>query len=558
MIYTANGERIALRSFIVLFILLQIVVSFHHNLNWDEYYFLSHIYAFADGRLSEPLQTFHVELLRWLTWIPGSEADQLVDGRLFMMLCELGSLLCLYRLTCEFTSSDMALFAVAAWCGAGYALFHGASFRADPFAGFFMMASLVILMRTSCSWKQAAGAGLLGALGLLVTMKSVLFLPAFVGAFIWRWDREVADANKVVLLHFIIATSVLLGGLVLLWAFHVNNLIKPDTTAVPGNVDPSLSTYFDILDKVVLSQSVFPRSPYILFWLTQSSLSVILCGLGLWSATKHKRTMSTVALLATPLVSLIFYRNAFPYFFPFIMLPVATSAGLGTRCISRSIFRLMILFVMGLSLLMRFGVGWNEDQSSQREIAEVAHMVFPEPVPYIDRNGMLPSFPKAGFFMSSWGVERYFASRTETLTQTIERKQPPLLILNSPFLTQAVMPQLQLGVQALFAGDVATLRNNYIQHWGPIWVAGKRLPADATGFDILIGGTYTLECDGQRQIDRVMVACNAAVSLAQGAHRWAGGAATLRWGDHLPIPEESPPMKPIYYMFWRAGSAGAK
>ena len=545
-------ERPLLLSFLAAFFLLQLCVSFRLNLNWDEYYFLSHIYAFVDDRLSEPFQTFHVRLLPWLTWLPGSEADQLVCGRLFMMACEAGSLFCIYRIAREFVSVENALFAVVAWCAAGHALLHGASFRADPFSGVLMMASLALLMCGRPGWKEAATAGVLAAVGLLVTIKSVFFLPAFLGAFLWRLRRE--QSRGVVLRHFIFSAAVLLVAFAVFWVLHARNLFTPvHLPATPRAPSSVLSTGSGVLNKVVLSQALFPRADYIISWATVSILSLLLCGAGLWSAAKRSMEPRAawpflpVLLFAAPLLSLVVYRNAFPYFFPFIMLPVAVSAGLGAEAVKRPLLRSAVLIGMAVPLVMGFAIGWQRDQSAQREIASVAHEMFPEPVSYIDRNGMLPSFPKVGFFMSTWGVEEYLRARNRSLAQVIARKQPPLLILNSPLLEDAVAPQRLSLPWRLLPRDIEALRSNYIEHWGPVWVAGKTLSSNAGDFDILIGGTYTLECRGERRIDDVDVSCNATTHLAPGGHRWTGGEARLRWGDHLAVSVQAPPAKPIYY-----------
>lgn len=547
-------ERWALSAFLALFFLLQLAISLRINLNWDEYYFLSHIYAFADGRLSEPFQTFHVRLLPWLTWLPVSDPDQLVAGRLFMMACEAGSLFCLYRIAREFVSIENGLFAVAAWCAAGHALLHGASFRADPLAGVLMMASLALLMCGRLGWKQAAAAGVLAATGLLVTIKGVFLAPAFLGALVWRWQR--AGSKGAALRHLALSVTALFVASAVLWVLHTSNLSTAIHSAAAAQAPSStLPAGNGVLNKVILSQALFPRADYIVEWAMVSVFSLFLCAAGLWNTAKRGARPGTtwpflpVLLFAAPLLSLAVYRNAFPYFFPFIMLPVALSAGLGAEAMKRPLLRSAVLIGMTVPLMMSFAVWWQRDQSAQREIASVAHELFPEPVPYIDRNGMLPSFPKAGFFMSTWGIESYLTSRRSVLAQAIMREQPPLLILNSPLLQDAVDPQGVPLPWHLLPRDAEALRSNYIEHWGPIWVAGKALSTGAGDFDILIGGTYTLQCQGRRQIDGADVPCNATMNLSPGAHRWAGGEGTLRWSDHLPVPAQAPPTEPIYYGF---------
>jgi len=192
---------------------------------------------------------------------------------------------------------------------------------------------------------------------------------------------------------------------------------------------------------------------------------------------------------------------------------------------------------------------WRHDQSAQRAVARTARQLFPVPVHYIDGYSMLPSFAEDGFFMSTWGLEEYMAARKSVLADAIARDQPPLLILNSPALRHAISAQNEPLRWRLLSSDVEALRDNYIEEWGPVWVAGKTMGQPSGRFDIVIGGTYTLECQGIRQIDRTDGPCGGTVYLAPGPHTWSGGAATLRWGDHLRAPNEPPPGEPIFYGF---------
>lgn len=550
-----NYERCSLVFLVGLFLILQFVASFRLNINWDEYYFLSHIYAFSEGRLTQALQTFHVELLGWIIWIPGSEADQIVAGRLFMMLCEVGALFCVFRIAANLTSKDNALFAVAAWCSAGHALLHGASFRADPLAAFMMMAALALLITGKPNWGKSVAAGVLAAIGLLVTLKSAFFLAPFLAAFLWRWSDSSQKAKT--LLNFGSAGLALLISLAVLWAIHGANIAQiAPVAAERAAVAPStFSQGKGIFDKVLLSQQLFPQSAYLFQWMTLSVFSIGLCLLGVWGSVRSPehsaRTIGPLAaiMLFLPIFTVVIYRNAFPYFFPFILLPVAITAAFGAERITKPSLRLAIIFAMILGFTAQFGKSWEHDQSTQRIVAEAAHVMFPEPVPYVDRNGMLPSFPKAGFFMSTWGSEGYLAGQGEGLNETISRLHPPLLLLNSPLLEEAVMPDRRTSGVSLRSEDISFIQSNYIAHWGPIWVAGKNLNGESGVIKISIPGKYTIECNGKRILKGEVLQCNSTVLLAAGIHEWSGGSSVLRWGERLTIPNVTPPVKPIYYGF---------
>ena len=131
------------------------------------------------------------------------------------------------------------------------------------------------------------------------------------------------------------------------------------------------------------------------------------------------------------------------------------------------------------------------------------------------------------------------------LAEAIEREAPPLLLVNSPAIADALADR-EPGEIALLPADRAALRENYIAHWGDIWVAGKRLEGGSGSFAVVIAGQYMLECGGSRIIDGLPAECGSAVSIDRGLHRWSGGAAVLRWGRSAPLTRAAP-AKPIYH-----------
>ena len=551
----SSAGRLAPAALIFVFAVAQLALVLRLNINWDEFFFLSHVYAAEQDRLATAMQTFHVRLLGWLTWLPLAEPDQIIAGRFFMMLCEFGSLYCLYRIARRLFEPKDALFAVAAWCAAGYALAHGASFRADPLASFLMMASLAVLACAPMRWFAALGAGVLAALGLLVTMKAAFYLPAFAGVLALRLGEDSEGGGWPALRHFAAAGAACVVSFAALWLWHANGVVAAPMTNSAGQPASAAAGTLDIVEKVFLSQSLFPRWPYIAQWMSQSLFTLLLCALGIWTAVRlakeSNRRPAAVALLlfGLPLVSLAIYRNAFSYYFPFMMLPVCLLAASGATRLTKPLHRTAILAGMAILIVVRLIASWPLDQSAQREIAAAVHEAFPEPVPYIDRNGMIPSFPKSGFFMSTWGTEQYLAGKQRPLSEVIAEDKPPLLILNTPLLEDAVTGSRDYGDFRLLESDAQALRGNYIPHWGPVWVAGKTLDEGTHSFDVLLPGEYTLECEGAARLDGKPRACGNLVTLSAGSHRWTGPNALLRWGDRLPRPSTPPPAAPLYYGF---------
>src|SRR3546814_11490713 len=92
----------------------------------------------------------------------------------------------------------------------------------------------------------------------------------------------------------------------------------------------------------------------------------------------------------------------------------------------------------------------------------------------------------------------------------------------------------------LIDADASALREGFIPHWGPLWVAGRHFPAgrDARDFTIYAPGRYTVEGAAAR-IDGELLASGRVVELTRGTHRFEPAAAVsmgepqLRWGAHL-------------------------
>jgi hypothetical protein len=215
---------------------------------------------------------------------------------------------------------------------------------------------------------------------------------------------------------------------------------------------------------------------------------------------------------------------------------------------------LLLMLCMGA----RAGVmtyGWHaansyDSAAIQRDFVATAKSLFPDPIPYIDRCGMISSYPKVGLFMSSLMMERYRAVGKPVFETILRERQPPMLIANSMDLDlrrsgREIEPQ---GAQPLLAADFDILKANFVNHWGPIWVAGKEFevePDRANDVHILISGIYTLEADQAVQVDdSTILNPGRFMHLGQGTHRvrsQRAGPVRLRIGTSLARPSHPPP-----------------
>jgi hypothetical protein len=262
---------------------------------------------------------------------------------------------------------------------------------------------------------------------------------------------------------------------------------------------------------------------------------------------------AAAAALALPVAAFAFYRNAFPYFFAFALPGAAVLAGLATdRFAKRELFRWALVLVLVLGAAVHHQIYVRRGQQAQRAVVAAVHAMFPRPVPYLERAGMIASFPNIAFFMSSWGMDDYAAEGRPVLSERAARQPPVFMIVSHPAQVAALSgaPDPASG---LLPQDAAFLRDDFIPHWGPVWVAGKRLPPSpqASTCEVATPGPYTVEAAAPLVIDGAPKAPGAVVRLARGPHAVAAHAtpAALRWGDHLPKPASPPPDGPLYWWF---------
>jgi hypothetical protein len=537
---------------------LRLVVA--SNVNWDEFYYLAQVYAYRRGVLSNALQTIHVHWFSWLPRVGGNEVDQVVAARGVYYALALGSCGFIYAIARRFVTRTAALFPVLCYLSYAEIVAHGTSFRADGLSVFFLLAALFFVLRQP-SRRDAlplAMAAVCTALALLVTIKTIFMLPTLALVLAARRPGARAPVVRDILL-FVLSLGAVFA---LLYAVHRSSLAPSALADSVGYVQRSGS-------KTVRLNEFFPRYREFaesfrwnaIVWISLA-LAVGLLAARLRRPTRDRRAVLLLALLL-PLLSLLVYRNAFPYFYVLLMPPAVIVCGVPFQRLldearaavprARSALALA-LGGLALSFGTKFAGRATDHTWAQRQIVETVHRMFPGPVPYIDRNSMIPSFPKVGFFMSTWGLENYRDTGRPIFPTLLREAAPVFLLVNSPALDpSADSASASWGGHRLFDEDRRVLRENFVPHWGPIYVAGKRVDLPAGGvreIDVLIPGTYTVEATGRVAIDGVPYRVGEPVSLARGAHRITSlsgpQTATLRWGAHLYRPAGRPPEAPVY------------
>ncbi len=520
------------------------------NINWDEFYFLSLVHAGSRGELAQGLQTFHTHLFAWLPGLSGDEITQIIAARVLMVALLGVNALLIQRLASRWYPPTAAWTAVLAFLALWPTLKHGGSFRADSLLLPLQLGALLILTDPRRSDRgRGLIAGMLLGIASAITIKAVLLLPVVLVLGIGElreWRRGVQRLAWL-------AGAALSTAAILLGA-HFLSITEQGATAsraVQGAWQKTIgeSPWFPQMDVL---QSMFREDR--IFWLTAGF------GLG-WALWRRQWGPAACAMALLPVV---FYRNSYAYYYvvmwgPACITIAAASAGL-LELISRRLPPLaghmavlslaVLLGMLGASRLPSLLV---PRQGAQRELVAAVHSIFPNPVAYVDHSGMIASFRKANFFMSSWGVEGYIAAGQPFMPRAIARHQPPLLIANRPVLTPGTY-----NFGRLLPQDQRLIESGYLPYWGPIRIAGAAThlqDATTTTLRLPLPGLYRLESPRPVRLNGSVMPSGAVFTAGEDQLEVAVAIAEtldeavpvrLIWAAARPAPA-SPPSSLAYY-----------
>lgn len=447
------------------------------NLNWDEFYFLSHVHALVRGDLSIPHQTAYTRAFGWLAHAGSHEVTQLRVARWVMVLLLAGTALMIWSFAARSYSIAIAGLAPLAFLAALPTMHHGGSFRADGMLAAVTMAILLLQTSMVAPVRRLAGCGALFGLGFVISLKMLLMLPLF-GAI---WALEYARSNSCTL-----RMRVLIGGLaaavcaavLAVTLLGAHQALLP----VPAPVVSELASATHFVERAastsILKAGAFPQLSYLRQIAYADRLIWLLMGVGLVVAVVRRRWL--VAALALSLAPLVFYRNSFPYYYVVMLGPACVlvcespdalasalserSMGPLSKVIAPVVLVLLALNARANAMQMR----WDK-QSRQSEIVEAIHEMFPRPVAYVDRCGMISSFRKISPFLSTWGLSDYQSSGREFMPSAMREHRAAFILRNS-----LILDTTSHRFKELLPGDQRAIANYYVPYWGPISVAGAK------------------------------------------------------------------------------------
>ena len=526
---------------------IQLILVPLRQVHQDEYRFMEQIYNFESGSLGSPVQTFYVHLFQWLTWLPLNDIDKIVAGRFVMWLCHLSTLFFVYGIAKRFSTRTGAQIATLVYSTMFYVLQHATSFRADPLITALLMGAIFGLTRSNASSGNLIVSAMSVALAGLISIKSVFYLPMIFTTGLWQVFRTKRRRLfiRTAVGAAVIATLAFLG----LFLLHSSGL-GASTASPIGYVLGSVEKQFG-------EKQPFDTTWYLLVAILFNIPNWLLILIGLHhcatlaiSGRRELRNRAFVALsFLFPILLVFVYRNSFPYFYVFMLAPISVMAAFSCPPGRSTAIEGLALPIGILLTVLAVFLGVREmanDNRGQRSMLAAVTAIFPEPVPYIDGFASVPSYPRVGPFMTSWGMENYRRRGERRIALLISERKPRFVIAQHHLVLDALtggsmVPQEQYS---MFPEDAAALHDNFIPHWGQLWIAGKKLASGDAGqaeFDIVIDGDYTFEANASGIFDGHEVRPGEVVDLSSGEHAYSGPAAIIRYGDHAPVPEEAPP-----------------
>jgi len=564
---TRSHERIPIFvtiTFILAMLAVKLQLLIGMPVNQDEFAYLSRIYDYQRGALSAPWQNIHVHLFQWLHLFARDEITQIMAGRIAMFCCFLGTLVFAYLLARHFLGISGSLFSVLCYISLTFTLIHGASFRSDTPAIFLIAASLWLFVARGDSMLANMLSGVAMSLAGLFTIKAGIYLILFAALLLIRPRLSRApDGTSAGMKPAVWFACALMGGFALFYCLHRATLAPSDAFQQGKFITGSYSSFIDLIQFFPALQYFLMtlRSDTLIWLLLTGGLVINIIDLFLRKDTRIPPT-SYLFVFALPLLSLLVYRNAFPYFYVFILPCTVMLCGYttdrlasflkGIRSVASSVvlgFLALAISTNGTMNTSHFRIYGPQLAAAQKDLLTVIHRIFPQPVTYFDGCRMVSSFPNAGFFMSSAGMRSYYRYGEKALKDRIIARKPLFLLANVPNLdVRSMEPPPSATGFALRQDDWDALRSCFIHHWGPVWVLGKHFSLTGENpkeqFDIVAEGSYSVETEGEVILDDMPYRSGMVVSLREGAHtieaKSGSVKAILRWGNHLYRPDNEP------------------
>ena len=316
------ADRFALAVLLCLTGVLQFLMVLRFEVNWDEFFLLDWFHHYQRDEQASTLYTIYFPAFYWLPWVSDNEVNQIVAARTVMYGCLISICVFLYATARRFFSIEAALFAVLAFISFTAVFRHATSFRMDVMVTTVLMAAVFLSSNPKQSVFRCTFTGFLIGLAGMITIKAIFYAP-IVGIFlIARWGEAGWKQREFVQGVVTVFSSV--TSFVVLFLAH---------SVSPVSADRGIEHLVSVLWASLVEYGFFPQWNRFNFLVWQNpiywalfAIGICLLTLDFLSSTNRNR-FQTVRILActTPLLTLLFYRHAHPYYYTFMLAPASLS-----------------------------------------------------------------------------------------------------------------------------------------------------------------------------------------------------------------------------------------
>jgi hypothetical protein len=469
-------------------VVYKLVVALRLNIGPDEFWTLHLVHAAARQELPFSLAGAHVHVFNWLTQFAALETTQVVIGRLAMVILLGGTAAMIWSLGRRWFGRLAAAVPPLLYLSSIPVVVHGGAFRPTSILAFLLMAVMLSVGRGGWAVRRAWLSGGLFGLATAVTFESLLFVPMILACITaLAIDAPLGSRVRVVFAQW----AGFLIGAALSWA---------GVTTLHWLISSSDPASIEWLEAPGLRLAWPARGAVIGYYATWQPLAWGLMTLGLVIALAHRRhVVAATALSALP--GLI-YTGAYTHFLVVTMAPLSLLAGMSiqwfqdlTEPAGYQRWRPLLTATMLFGLLFPFA-GYLERplldrQRIQRDIVAGVHQIFPQPVSYLDRCGMVATFEKANGLVTRSSVARYRDGGEPTFRSLIRERRPAFVLMNAPLFSPG-----KPSSNGLLEEDRRAIDKLYPRYWGPIRVAGGRanvVAGESATVEVPFPARYRLE-----------------------------------------------------------------
>ena len=514
---------------------LQFSLIFVKSFNWDEFLHYAMVHQLSAGTLSRPMQTLLARVLSWTPYVSGDLLNQMLAARVFLWVIYLAGLGAIYGVARHFASREDAIWGMLAYAAAGNPFAHGFAIRTDPLAMTLLMAALLLVLTQRLGAARMVAAGMLCGAASLLTVKSVFFAPCFAGI-AWFCIAKSEDRLRETMSFGLLAGAAL-ATFVVLYLLHSSGLAPAPLHHRAGAFVPNAWQW--------LTQGIFNQPIYTLEAITTAPLFVIALGMVprcVRKARTDRDTCIALVALCLPLLSILVYRNVFPYFFVFILAPAAVVLSISIGSLRARIGRpAMAAAIMAVPVVM-WAVEPHDVYERQSAVINYVHGEVTRGTTSLDYSGMIADYPRViDHLVSGLGLANYRKRGVPLIAQAVAEGRLGVVIENHATISEALAGRY--SADGLLAADVSALHSNFVRVGGNVWLAGEAVPEGSAPVAIEIPAAGTYVSDRPLRIAGRSYAPAEKISMAAGRYVVDGPRSfpTVMWrGERLPQRFDEP------------------